>query len=226
MANIPVERTERTGGFPWWGWLLGLLLLIGLIWLLSSAFRGDDRTPVTTTDTTAVAPGPVTQQDTGVLTEPRVLADAPDPRLYAGREVRLANLRVEVAYSDSVFYAVPEGAPVNRRFFVVVGNPATPGIGGPATLDVGDAVTVHGRLEEPARNELERWDVAADERDRLIRLEDYYIRATRVDRGVAGTRAPATGTTGTTTAPGATGTGTAPGTAPGTATPSTTPPPP
>jgi hypothetical protein len=183
MANIPVERTERTGGFPWWGWLLGLLLLIGLIWLLSSAFRGDDPAPVATADTTAVAPGPVTQpQDTEVLTDPRVLAAAPDARLYEGRDVRLADMRVEVAYSDSVFYAVPADDPVDRRFFVVVGNPATPGIGGPATLNVGDVVTVHGRLEEPARNELERWDIAADERDRLMRFEDYYVRARQVNR--------------------------------------------
>lgn len=185
MANIPVERTDRAGGTPWWAWLLGLLVLIGLIWLVASLLSDDrpDRERVATADTTAVAPAPATTTtDTGVLTDPRVLADAPDTRVYAGREVRLSDMRVEVAYSDSVFYAVPADHPVDRRFFVVVGNPVTPGIGGPATLNVGDRVTVHGRLEEPARNDLERWDIAADERDRLTRLEDYYVRATRVDR--------------------------------------------
>lgn len=31
MAEIPVERT---GGVPWWAWLLGLMLLLGLIWFV------------------------------------------------------------------------------------------------------------------------------------------------------------------------------------------------
>jgi len=185
MANIPVEPTGRTGGaVPWWAWLLGLIALIAVIWLVASALTGDgrDRAPVAATDTAAVAPAPVAT-DQGVLTDPVPLANAPNPRVYEGREVRFADMRVEVAYSDSLFYAVPAGDPVERRFFVVVGSPmVTPGIAGPTTLNVGDRVTVHGRLEEPVRSDLDRWDIAADERARLDRLEDYYIRAQRVDR--------------------------------------------
>lgn len=36
MANIPIER-ERNG-MPWWAWLLGLLLLIGAVWLIAELF--------------------------------------------------------------------------------------------------------------------------------------------------------------------------------------------
>lgn len=185
MANIPVERTGSTGGTPWWAWLIGLLLLIGLIWLLASALTDDDmdtRTAAVDT-TTAVTPAPTpTTTDTEVLTDPVALANAPNTRVYDGRDVRFSDMRVEVAYSDSVFYAVPADDPVDRRFFVVVGNPATPGIGGPATLEVGDRVTVHGRIDDTERDDLARWDIAADERDRLMRYEDYYVRATRIDR--------------------------------------------
>jgi len=42
MANIPVERTRGTGGVPWWAWLLGLIVLIGLIWLIASLVTNDD----------------------------------------------------------------------------------------------------------------------------------------------------------------------------------------
>lgn len=39
MANIPVERTG--GGTPWWLWLLGLLLLVGLVWLVAELFDNE-----------------------------------------------------------------------------------------------------------------------------------------------------------------------------------------
>jgi hypothetical protein len=35
MANIPVERT---GGTPWWAWLLGLLALLAVGWLVLELF--------------------------------------------------------------------------------------------------------------------------------------------------------------------------------------------
>jgi hypothetical protein len=183
VANIPVERTGNSGGTPWWVWLLGALILLALIWFLVSQMTGDDRdrAPATAPPTTAV--DPARPADTGPITDPRMLADAPDGRTMAGRQVQLSNMRVEVAYSDSAFYAVPADHPVDRRFFVVVGNPATPGIGGPSTLQVGDVVTVHGTVHEPTRNDLQRWDIAENERDRLMRYEDYYIRADRVDHG-------------------------------------------
>ncbi|WP_412068110.1 hypothetical protein [Rubrivirga sp. IMCC43871] len=38
MANIPVEKTS---GSPWWLWLLGLLLLGGLIWFIAEAFDNE-----------------------------------------------------------------------------------------------------------------------------------------------------------------------------------------
>ncbi len=39
MANIPVERPSS--GTPWWLWLLGVLLLGGLIWFIAEAFDNE-----------------------------------------------------------------------------------------------------------------------------------------------------------------------------------------
>ena len=39
MANIPVEKTHS--GTPWWLWLLGLLLLGGLVWLVAELFDNE-----------------------------------------------------------------------------------------------------------------------------------------------------------------------------------------
>lgn len=54
MAKIPVEKDSSGGG--WWKWLLGLLLLAGLIWLIVSALDTDDPDmagELVTPDTTA-----------------------------------------------------------------------------------------------------------------------------------------------------------------------------
>lgn len=179
MANIPVERTGSSG-MPWWAWLLGLVLLLGLVWLIFMT-TGDDTadTQTTAADTTEQAEE---RRDDGVLTDPVAVANAPNPRVYEGREVRFDDMRVEVAYSDSLFYAVPATEQVDRRFFVVLGDPGRFGPTGATNLSVGDRVTVHGRLSPPDRDALQSWEVAEDERARLDRLEDYYIRAERVNR--------------------------------------------
>lgn len=39
MANIPVEKTGS--GTPWWAWLLGLVLLAGLVWLVAELFDNE-----------------------------------------------------------------------------------------------------------------------------------------------------------------------------------------
>lgn len=195
MANIPVERTGSS--FPWWLVLLGLVALGAIVWFATRSTTDDtDRTAVTqTTDdaivsdpgfisdegrTTTTAPGATN----GVMTNPARLVDVPATRDPAGREVRFDNMRVEVAYSDSVFYATHADGPPGTRFFVVLGNPApspspfTP----PATLDIGEVVTIEGVVREPSRDDLQRWDIAPAERDRLMRLEDYYVAARRVDQ--------------------------------------------
>ena len=54
MAEIDIEQKE-SGGVPWWVWLLGALVLAGLIWVATSAMSakpGD--TAVATTDNSAM----------------------------------------------------------------------------------------------------------------------------------------------------------------------------
>lgn len=43
MAKIPVEKKQKP---TWIWWLLGLLVLGGLVWLLADAFDGEDETDV------------------------------------------------------------------------------------------------------------------------------------------------------------------------------------
>lgn len=196
MANIPVERTGSS--FPWWLVLLGLVALGAIIWFATRTTTDDTtrtaatQTTTQTTDdvivsdsefipdegrTTTTAPGATN----GVLTNPARLVDVPATRDPAGREVRFTDMRVDVAYSDSVFYATHVDGPPNRRFFVVVGNPAPAPQGPPSTLQTGQVVTVEGVVREPSRDDLQRWDIAPAERDRLMRLEDYYVAARRVN---------------------------------------------
>lgn len=191
MANIPVERT--TSSFPWWLLILGALVLGLILWLVlrpATDDRARDTTTVTQTEETTQTPA-VTEvpdqdrtQTRDVITAPARLVDTPDGRQLVGREVRFADMRVDVAYSDSVFYATHVDGPPGRRFFVVVGNPApapSP-FSPPATLNIGDVVTVEGTIDEPQRDALQRWEIAEGERDRLMRLEDYYVSARQVTR--------------------------------------------
>jgi hypothetical protein len=190
MANIPVERTSA--GTPWWVWLIGLLFLIGLVWLIAELLRDDDPVdiapvdPVTATDgfvqdsarvSQAVGAGEaITTVDQ--LRERRRAGD-----LY-GREVALNDVRVEAVPGDSSFFIVDPDASGDARLLVVLvglgeSEPdPTPreGSDGRYNVDASNNVDVYGRVDrfrgdEPA--------VTGANRDRLT-PDSLYIRATRL----------------------------------------------
>ena len=109
MANIPVERT---GGTPWWLWLLGLLLLGLLLWFLIGALSDDDEVAyvddvddVEVVDDVAVA-GPV--------------ATALD----------LSNLYVTRVTGDRTFFVAPSEAMASDETLVILDQEASPGVAG------------------------------------------------------------------------------------------------
>ena len=115
MAEIPVEK--KSGGIPWWVWLLLALLLIGLlIWLLSA---GDDDDEVAVIDDNAVeqvddttgiaaAAGTGADADTlgdgDVITDLAMIANTSDGSLE-GRPVRLTGVEAGSVPEDAGFYA-------------------------------------------------------------------------------------------------------------------------
>ena len=124
MARIPVERREG-GGTPWWLWLIGAVLLIGVIWLLAEAFTGRDEVDVGVTD-----PPVVTDQGVATgpaITTPSTLFEAPDARALAGRPVELADMRVEEVVDGNVFWVTATGLEEDRRLLVAVTGQQAPG---------------------------------------------------------------------------------------------------
>ncbi len=126
MANIPVERTST--GTPWWLWLLGLLLLIGLIWFLVSALGDDD-------DVVAVD-APVVEE-----TVPPVVAEA--------STLDLSNLYVTRVVGDRTFYVAPSESESGTETLVLLDQNMSPdvaGIEGQVDINPGQRISIDGEL--------------------------------------------------------------------------------
>lgn len=168
MANIPVERS---GGIPWWVWLLGLLalLLLGAL-LLSQCGDDADRTAVTVEqdgvstagdfDESAVADdaGAATAgvATAGALTSLAALRDAidgatdgtgADGTTLDGRDVRLSGLAVSRVVGDSTFY-VGTGDELMPVVLEELGESELGAGGTDGVFDVneGDTVSINGRV--------------------------------------------------------------------------------
>lgn len=126
MAQIPVERKSPSI----WPWLIGLLVLIGLIWLLYEWFDRDEEVvpaaavtapapEVGTPPAPAVTPPPAAEGPVTLAT----LLGGPAP--YVGKAVSLVGQPVRVADvpSDRGFWVEDQG----QRMFVVL-NEGPPGV--------------------------------------------------------------------------------------------------
>lgn len=119
MAEIPVER--KSGGIPWWVWLLGALLLLLLLGLLSrgcndpnnNAAVGNTNANANTTNLNATnantnANARISTQGVGTATGDRVtdvniFGSTADKQTLAGRRVDVQNVKVNRVLSDRVF---------------------------------------------------------------------------------------------------------------------------
>lgn len=107
MARIPVERERK--GSPWWLWLLGLLLLAGLIWLLADLFS-PDRPADEVVEGEVEEVEPTTPAEGAVITDPMQIVNAREPASMVGRPVELENMRVVAVQGDSIFVVEPMAA--------------------------------------------------------------------------------------------------------------------
>ncbi|WP_420454102.1 hypothetical protein [Rubrivirga sp.] len=145
MANIPVEHTKTT---PWWLWLLGLLLLAGLIWFLLEAFGDDDEIVETTDPVEAVVP--VAALD-------------------------LSDVWVTRVVGDNTFFVAPTEGGTDETLVYLEEEP-TPGDATEGRYDVtpGQHLSIVGSME-PTPADLTPWGLTADQ---AAMVGDQYVRAT------------------------------------------------
>lgn len=196
MANIPVEKT---GGTPWWLWLLGLLLLGGLIWLgaelfddepdadeiagtedniglIDDAELGDDTDDL---DGVGVAGGGVAG---GTITTLAALADG---AANVGRDVDLDNMRVLSLTGDSSFFAGP-GSSADEGVLVVLTDMGEwrvgPGDGsdGQYDVNVGDKLDFEGTIRAFDASVPDYAEMPSANRDRILR-QGVFISAGSLD---------------------------------------------
>ena len=186
MANIPVERTRA--GTPWWLWLLGLILLAGIIWLIAELLDDDTddeyvaEDSVTTVD--PVQPVEPAEPDEGAIT---TIAGLAGGRTAVGREVDLDGVRVLTVTGDSSYF-VGSGADAQEGALVVLENlgesetyaPGPEGADGRYNIDEGDVIDVEGVVAAFDDSVPDYADMAAADRDRALR-SGVYINARQVE---------------------------------------------
>ena len=148
MANIPLERTET--GTPWWVWLLGLLVLVGLVWFLIEAF-GDG-------------------EDDEIVAEDPVEAVTPGPALD------LSDVYVTRVVGDNTFFVSPtEGG--SDETLVYLEEEPTPGqaIEGRYDVTEGQHLSINGEMMDVGGTDVTAWGLTADQ---AALVGDEYIRAT------------------------------------------------
>ncbi len=188
MANIPVERTST--GTPWWVWLLGLLLLIGLIWFIAELVGDDDD------DYVAEDPVGVVDEPTTVVAEPvettgadaiTSIAGLAEGRTSIGRQVNLDNVRVITVTGDSSFFIGSSPGAEDGALVVLenLGESETyatgpEGADGRYNVDEGDMVDVEGVIAAFDESVPDYADMTAADRDRAMR-SGIYINAQDVE---------------------------------------------
>lgn len=168
MARIPVEQK---GGVPWWVWLLGLVILAGVIWLLVEAFENAPN--VTRVDPTPEAlpptplPGAPLIEDT--ITTLDTVLDAGDPQRLVGRTVDVSGVAARQATGDSTYWVYHPEEGAGRRLFVVLDHP---GMG----TGEGNNMDVYGTIQPVEEDDPAAWGVTGEDAERL-RASQVYIRA-------------------------------------------------
>lgn len=151
MAEIPVER--KSGGIPWWVWLLLAALIVGLlIWM----FSGDDEAETAAAPATApavVAPAVETPAPVGTdvaaagpITDLATITGAAGLTSMVGREVQLSGVPVQAVVGDRTFWV---GTNEGQRALVVLNEeptPAQPGVEGRYDVNAGQVIDLTGTI--------------------------------------------------------------------------------
>lgn len=168
---MPRAQTITSTASRWWGWIIGIMLVVGGILLLIAVFG--EAVEREAGDEVALAPKPVADERVHRIDE-AMLFGAPDPVL-AGTEVELADLRVTRVLGDRVFYVTRIGDDIGRQFPVYLA-----GRGAVGDIEPGIQLSaLTGKVRAVTGADLERWALAPEETERLRDL-DVYLHADAV----------------------------------------------
>lgn len=189
MANIPVERTSS--GTPWWLWLIGLLLLGGLIWLIAELFDNEpDADEIVGTEDNVGLIDDVELGDDDedmIMSEEQLYADEPIDggqvegvtvtRLEPGTPVSLQDVPVLSVIGDSAFWIGRDDA---RRYLVVLASlgeseTGAGGSDGVFNVDEGETVSITGAIARYADGDPGLSELVDDDTEAL-RQRNAYIR--------------------------------------------------
>lgn len=133
MARIPVEKK---GGASWIWWLLGLLVLIGLVWLLVEAFDDDEAELTEEPGVEAVTPDTTPGAATG--TPAVAIGDIlNNPAAYVGQTFPDQEVNVVEVPTDRGFWIEDQG---QRLFAIIIDEPQEE----PLDINPGQTLQIQG----------------------------------------------------------------------------------
>ncbi len=172
MAEIAVER--RSGGIPWWVWLLAALLVGAIIWWIVDAREPENRAYYPAQDATMPA-----ATTAGTVTTANALF-AGDVASLEGRRVELSDpVSVTSVTGDRTFWVSGNG----QQMLVVLDQQPTPGATeGRYDINAGQTVRIWGDVRRfPGFDEARsRWNVGENMRAQLEN-QRVYIHANRLE---------------------------------------------
>ena len=181
------ERRDRKAGVPWWVWLLGGLLLIGLLWLMFSSLNDSDVSTDDSNSNTSTSAGTGAGTGVGTAGSGSITAGSTDLlplssqgggalQQYEGQNVQGSSVAVESVVSDEGLWV---GESQEERMFVFLD---LPGESGP-DIDAGDTVSFSGTVEAVPQGFEERFGgIEAEEGADQLSSQGSYIEVTSLSR--------------------------------------------
>lgn len=188
MARIPAEKKSSGSILPW---LLGIVALLGLVWLGAELFDAEpDADEIAGVENNV---GPIDDAELGddldataygggdaEMVTVAVLADAPEQTLYAGSEIEMAGMTVTRVVGDRSFYV--ESSESAEPFFVVLDQEMTPdveGVEGRYDVNAGQTVDIYGSIMDTETVMEDNLDITEAEAQ-TMQNDEIYILAQRL----------------------------------------------
>ncbi len=155
MAEILVKRKS---GVPWWAWLVGLLLIIGLLWFWlgrdepnrmvgasspAAAPANSVAYAPTAGSNPAAAPAVLSAAPVAAVTDPGIYAATADKASLAGREVALTGVKAIRIVGPKTF-TVSSGS---DELLVMIDPDLSHGVGSQGAIDIGVPVNLKGTFQ-------------------------------------------------------------------------------
>lgn len=173
MARIPVEK--RDAGFPWWGWILALVIAVGAIWLIAELLDNDAE--VEPIETAAVYEMDRNALDDPAITSYTMVVDPMNMQSLSGKKVDLQNMKVTSVIGDQAFY-VESADQAGEDILIVLDEVPTPGTQTEGRYDVtaGQELAIQGRIHRLDANIMNELGIT-DQEAKRAKDDALYIRA-------------------------------------------------